>query len=210
MNTQIKGMIFDFGRVLANFDHQKTCQKLGSMTHIAPEDVFQKIFKENIEKRFDEGKLSSLEFWKEVNHVLKADISFEKFAEAWGDIFSPNPEIEMILGKLRQNLGRVVLSNTNPLHWEYIEKLGVMRQFFSEKEKLVLSFEIGAKKPAEIMYKKALERLQLKAEEVLFLDDVKEYAEAFRKLGGNAIVYDCTEQSANELLESLNQYGVLQ
>lgn len=180
------------------------------MANVPPEDVFQKIFKEGLEKSFDEGKVSSLEFWKEVNQVLKADISFEKFAEAWGDIFSPNPAIEMIIGKLRQNLGRVVLSNTNPLHWDYIEKLGVMRQFFNEKERLVLSFEIGAKKPAEIMYKKALERLSLKAEEVLFLDDVEEYTAAFRKLGGNAIVYDCTKQSANELLESLGQYKVLQ
>lgn len=212
-DTQIRAIFFDFGNVIAKFDHMKTCEALSNASHsrLSPEEIYNRIFKSELEARYDKGEISSIDFY----HAVLArtgirDVSFLAFAELWGNIFSENRDIENVLLKIELPIERLfVLSNTNELHWRYIEKLPLMQWYFSDPWRLVRSYEIGAKKPDARIFTEALRRSRVKHEEAVFIDDIPEYVETFKKLGGNGIVYDCRRDSWCSLIRALDQFGVI-
>ena len=73
---KIKAIIFDFGNVLANFDHMITCRKLAGFSPFSPEEIYQCIFKTKLEEEYDKGLVDSLTFsntneihWKYISQM---------------------------------------------------------------------------------------------------------------------------------------------
>ena len=115
-------IIFDFGRVLGDFDHMITCEKLTKYSSFSSEEIYKKIFKSRLEKEFDEGE-GFENFYQKIKENIKTNdkLTKEIFKKIWCDIFSENTEIEIILQKLTdKNIPMFLLSNTNSVHWEYI------------------------------------------------------------------------------------------
>ena len=66
-------------------------------------------------------------------------------------------------------------------------------------EKLVLSYEVGALKPDEKIYRRAIELAGLPPEKIFFTDDMQGHIDAARKLGIDAVQYTTTESLWDEL-----------
>ena len=206
----VRCIIFDFGRVLGNFDHMKTCRKLAEFRPFSPEEIHGLLFKSGLEKQYDEG-LDSGEFYRKVMGALqpREEIGMERFREFWGDIFGPNPGIERILERIRPGVRSVVLSNTNEIHWDYVTQLDVLKRFFRDENSRVLSFRMGSRKPNKEMFEEAVRRLGCRPEEIVLVDDLQRNGEAFMKLGGHWIQYDCRSDPPEKLESALAGLGLL-
>lgn len=189
---KIKCAIFDFGNVIGEFDHMITCCKLADFSKFSPKEIYEKIFKGGLEKEFDEGKISSSNFHKKVcEAILCSNLKDFDFFEIWGNIFSENKDIEEVLKCIKPGVKILLLSNTNQIHWSYISQMPVIKKYFSSEDNQILSFRIGARKPDEKIFLEAIKRCNCKTEEIIYIDDIPEYIEIFKKLGGYGILYNC-------------------
>ena len=166
-----------------------------------------------LERRYDNGTLTSQEFYKHVAEDLQLEgLSRDAFFEIWCDIYAPIPNIENVLERLKSTIPRIVLSNTNEMHWKRIETLPVMKTFFSDPNMHVLSFEVGALKPNERMYVAALTGFgipQQNPNNILFFDDIEENVLAGREFGFNAEQFDGSKDSVQKLESILSSYSAL-
>ena len=53
----------------------------------------------------------------------------------------------------------------------------------------ILSFEIGAKKPKRRIYDAIFEKVDVKKDEVFYIDDTEEYVEYARSMGMKGLVF---------------------
>ncbi|MDP2934709.1 MAG: hypothetical protein Q8N59_03030 [bacterium] len=210
MYQRIRAIVFDFGKVLAKFDHMKTCEGLARFSLLTASEIYQIIFKEGLEKEYDSGKISSVDFYETVKEKISASsgLHFADFARIWGDIFTPNDEIEELIADICPEIRKILLSNTNELHWDYIEKIPVIREFFSDPKFLVRSYIERMRKPELGIFQLAIEKAGCPPEEMIYIDDIQEYVDVFQSLGGHGIVYDCTKESIIDLLKKLSPFGV--
>ena len=69
----------------------------------------------------------------------------------------------------------LLLSNTSPWHYQHaIQTTPVFPVF----ENVTLSYEVGASKPDPRLFEDALAKLDLMAEECIYIDDVPAFAQA--------------------------------
>ena len=184
-------IVFDFGNVIALFDHMVACQRLASLSRPPrdPQDVYERIFKTSLEEDYDCGRLSTAAFIERLRRDLQLEASDKAIADAWCDIFTPNPAIEEVIVREKGRGTRLVLaSNTNELHFEWFSRQfePVLRLF----DELVLSFRVGARKPAVQFFNACIRASGLTADQIVYIDDRHDYVAAGRALGMQAFVYD--------------------
>lgn len=206
----IRAAFFDLGRVLARFDHMKTCARLAARCGLSAEEVYARIFARGLDQPYDEGRLSPDQFRRAVAAALgAAELDPAEFARAWGDIFSDNEGVEQVLERIRPGVELFVLSNTNEGHWAYIERLPVIRRFFADPARLIRSYVVGASKPDERIYRDGISRAGVPPSQIVYVDDIEEYAEAFARMGGHGIVYNCDRHPLSVLTDRFAGLAVL-
>jgi len=207
----IQAIFFDFGRVLGTFDHIRTCRELTTFSSLSASEIYKRIFRSRLEIEYDEGQLSSGEFYEKVAAAIEArKMSFEDFRLAWGNIFKENnPIAERILKFIKPEIKIFVLSNTNEMHWQFIKQLPLMQEFFPNTFRQVLSFRVGARKPDKRIYQDGIQRTGTIPGQIVYIDDISEYVESFRTLGGNGIVFNCEEDLTTKLADELVTYDIL-
>lgn len=166
-------------------------------------------------KLHEVGKLSSEEFFLVARKVANLDegLSFQEFCTIWKNIFEENRGLEAVLNLIRPEVKQCILSNTEPIHWSAIEQLPVMKKFFGDSQLLVRSYTAGTRKPDPRMYQDALRCLGIAEKDVqhvLYIDDIAEYRDAFERMGGNVLPYDCSKDAIMHLEAGLRKFGVLQ
>lgn len=110
------------------------------------------------------------------------------------------PDAPDLLRQLATDRRLACLSNLNALHWERCVELGVEELFDAH----FLSFELGARKPAQEIYAHVIEALDRPAAEIIFFDDVEANVEAARAVGMDAILV-----AKGDLRSALAQAGVV-
>ncbi len=202
-HSSIEVILYDLGNVILPFNHFQIAEKLSRFSQKRefqdPSSLFSYLF--DFEKGaingYEVGKVSSLEFFQSLREFLQLSLSFEEFRPIWNEIFTENQEVsEIILSqKGRWRLG--LLSNTNPLHFDYIlSKFPVIRVF----DQWILSHEVGFKKPAVEVFQKAIEWASVEPRRILFIDDMKKHVEVTVSLGMHGIHF----LSAGQLREELS------
>jgi len=198
--NKITTIIFDFGNVIAFFNHMKTCSGLVKYSSLSKEEIYAKIFKSDLEKKFDEGIITPEEFFVLVKKdtQLNNEIDFDEFSRIWANIFWENPKMLKMIQELH-SLGYklCLLSNTNVLHSLNWNKDFPILNLFRD---IRLSWQTAEfRKPDLRMWTEAGWNLQ----ESVYVDDKREYCEAAEKAGvSKAFCYDGTkhEDFEKELL----------
>jgi putative hydrolase of the HAD superfamily len=201
--SYIEVIFFDLGNVILPFNHYQIAEKLSRFSQKKkiqdPQRIFSYLFnlQNGMINDFDIGKVSPLEFFLSVKKDLDLSISFEEFIPIWNDIFVEDREVCQIILSLKKSWRLGLLSNTDPLHFNYIlAKFPIMAAF----EKWILSYEVGFKKPAIEIFQKAIEWAKVEPQKILFIDDMKEYIEVADSLGIQGIHFF----SAQQLKEALS------
>jgi len=197
-----RAVVFDFGNVICSFDVGRFIQNLVTATGKPPEELKEAIRNSiPLIRDFESGLVSSEEFIAAMNRAAGVRLSAEDFGRAYCEIFTPIPETIQLIRTLKGRYRLGLLSNTNAVHFECaIRPVEVFPLF----DAVTLSFEVKAMKPARGIYEDALTKLDLPAEEGVYIDDLKENIEAAARLGFRAIHYTSHER----LLEDLRRAGI--
>lgn len=188
----IKTFIFDLGKVIVPYDHDRGLLLLEAHCGIAVDDLRRRIFASEELNSYQTGKISSIEFYEALKQILDLKMDFEEFARIWNHTFTLTPLIEeAVIENLAGKFRLLILSDTNELHFEFIRQKFPILQYFDE---FVLSYKIGAQKPAEEIFRAAIEMANCRAEECFFTDDILTNVEAARKVGINAVQFVTSEQ----------------
>jgi putative hydrolase of the HAD superfamily len=200
-------IIYDLGNVILPFNHYRIAEKLSRFSQRKefqdPPKIFSYLFdfEKGAVNGYEVGKVSSLEFFQSLKEFLQLSLSFEEFVPIWDDIFLENQEVSQIIlsQKGRWKLG--LLSNTNPLHFDYIlSKFPIVRVF----DQWILSHEVGFKKPAVGIYQKAIEWASVEPQKIIFIDDMEKHVEVAVSLGMQGIHFISAKQLKEELYIKLN------
>jgi putative hydrolase of the HAD superfamily len=201
-HSPIEVILYDLGNVILPFHHFQIAEKLSRFVRKKefqdPPRVFSYLFdfEKGAVNGYEVGKVSSQQFFESLREFLQLSLSFEDFIPIWNDIFTENQEVSQTIlsQKGRRKLG--LLSNTNPLHFDYIlSKFSIIRVF----DRWILSHEMGFKKPAVEIYQKAIEWASVDPRKILFIDDMKKHVEVAMSLGMQGVHFISAEQLREEL-----------
>lgn len=182
-----RALLVDLGKVLVGFDHQVTCEKMSEATGVPAGRLRGVLFGE-LEGDFDRGRLTAHEFFRSCEARLGlSPVPDETWIAAWRDIFTPLPEAIAALERVRPGVRRVLVSNTNALHWE-----GVLSVFRPDAllDDVVLSFRVGATKPEPAFWEAALATAGCGPAACVYSDDRPELVAAASAFGIPGFVVD--------------------
>lgn len=203
----IEVLLFDLGNVILPFNHYQIAEKLARFSEQKegsdPRRIFSHLFDRDhgAVNDYEVGKISSMEFFNQVKERFKLHLTFDAFVPIWNEIFTENREVSEIIRSFKGKKRLGLLSNTNPLHFDYALSTFPVLQLF---DKWFLSHEIGFKKPAVEIFLKALEWASVPSEKILFIDDIKEHTEVAASLGFRTVHFVSTKK----LIEEFERLGV--
>jgi glucose-1-phosphatase len=186
----LRAVVFDFGNVVAFFDHRVACRQLAELSRgkMDADAIYTLVFGGGLEADYDSGRCTSAEFLDRVRRALHLDADDTSIARAWSDMFRPNEAVANVIGALKARRIRLVLgSNTNALHHDWFA-----RQFadtLAAFDAQILSYQIGCRKPDRRFYEACLAAAGCAAAECAYVDDRADLIAAGRDLGLLGIVY---------------------
>ena len=195
-------VLLDLGGVLVWTRWEKFAEPLAETAGIKPEEVMEAVVTGDAHYPFMRGEIDPLEFHRRLSRHVGADLEADRFFEAWTSIIVPNEEIASLVAKLGERYRLVVASNTDVLHYaRSVDTQPALKRF----DEAILSYELGHCKPDTAFFRLGLERLSLRTEECIFIDDTLENVAAAQSLGIAAIQFHDTRQ----LWSELNAAGLL-
>ncbi|KAF9083166.1 hypothetical protein BGX29_002833 [Mortierella sp. GBA35] len=194
----LKALIFDLGNVLLRLDQSATANGFKSLGATNFPTLSQHHHSTTIVD-FETGKITPQEFRSAIRASigLPDTVTDTQFDQAWNAMLLDFPVGRLQLMKtLKKDYGYKVflLSNTNEIHIEYVDKVCLkdyeeasLDPFF---DKVYYSHGIGFRKPSKEAFEHILKEQGLEAREVLFLDDMPENVEAAKACGLQAAQVD--------------------
>ena len=197
---KIKAVLFDLGKVILDFDFTPAFRRLSSASPFSPKDIENYFLRSGLEVLYDGGKISSVEFYRQVKNELRHGLSYTEFKKAWNRVFTPNPGILRLIRKLKPHYRLVLISNTNAMHYEYIRsKYRVLSHF----DRNILSFKEKVRKPDPRIYRKAIKACQAKAWEIFYIDDRRDLTEAAAAMGFHTFTYKNNDKNLIKKMKAL-------
>lgn len=196
-NRKYSAIVFDLGNVLIPFDYAPAINKLNQIEK-GLGDKFIEFYKSNYHSHrdFERGKISETEFVDKMLEVVDHKIDAETFKKYYADIFSLNEDVISLLPVLKKDYKLFLLSNTDSVHQKYgWQKYEFLKYF----DKLILSYEVHSVKPEEKIYRKVEEASGCSSEEHFYIDDIKEYVDAAKSIGWDAVVFEGYEKLVKDL-----------
>ncbi|KAG0307501.1 hypothetical protein BGZ98_000154 [Dissophora globulifera] len=194
----IKHLIFDLGNVILRLDQAATASSFKALgatnfPHLSQHHSSQTIV------NYETGKISAVEFRSSIRSTigLPESVTDAQLDQAWNAMLLDFPEGRLeLMRTLKKDFGYNVylLSNTNAIHIDYINKV-CLKDFAEDSlwpffDKVYYSHEIGYRKPSKEAFEHILKDQGLVASETLFLDDMPENVEAAKACGLQAAQVD--------------------
>ena len=185
---KIKAVILDLGVVIINIDQEKTLRAFERLG-IDLEDINESM---PIFKQYEKGEILDEDFILTLKNALKGHATDEQITKAWNAMILDIPAHRFrLIEELRKHYNVHLLSNTNSIHIneikEYISKYHPNEDWQNTFDKMFLSYEIGLRKPDATIYEHVLKKINLKADETIFVDDSRANIKGAEKIGINCI-----------------------
>ena len=195
----IRTIIFDMGKVIIPFDFKLAYEKLGPRCKYSPAEIPERLRPHDLVQRLESGAVEPRQFLKELSVILDLDCTYEDFCDIFGSIFYPDTLVpEEFLVALRQNYRLLLLSNTNAIHFDFLERqYPILKQFHEH----VLSYRVGAMKPDPRIYRAAIMAAKCEPGECFFTDDIPAYVEGAKSHGMEGVVFQNYAQIQQELTD---------
>jgi HAD superfamily hydrolase (TIGR01509 family) len=203
--TKIKALIFDFGGVLVRMVDDRPRLMLAEQLQIPLSHLDDLIFFSDSARRASRGEIKVGQHWMAVGDAL--GIPSEEmpgFLEQYWSADDVNWELLDFIKSLRPRYKIGLLSNA----WDDL------RQTMHERwnmdilfDDLIISAEVGIVKPDPRIYRLAVDRLGVRPEESVFVDDMLINVEAARQQGLAAIQFLDTPQTLADLRAVMDAGG---
>lgn len=183
----IRTVVFDFGNVVGYFSHRRSAEQVAAFTDMAAEAVQANLYGGRLEEDYEAGRLTTTEFVGLAREVCRLRCTDEEFGRAYADMFEPNPEVCGLVPELKGRYRLVLLSNTNDLHYRLFR--GQFALTLAHFDHLVLSHEVGFRKPDPRIYAHCQGLAGTTAAGCLFVDDLPTNVDGARACGWQGLVY---------------------
>jgi len=207
----IKGVIFDYGRVLAWTQHQEPRAAWERRLGLEPGALTRAVHNEHSWIAAQRGSITIDALWQEVGTALRltpADTTALRAAFYAGDVL--NVALVVCIDHLRALGLRVgLLSNFSADLRAMLAQQDLLQRF----DAVAISAEIGVMKPDAAAYRTVLAMLGMAAPTCVFIDDVPANVEAAQAVGIHGIVFQdnpsCLVALTRLLGTSTNDRGIL-
>ena len=187
MGHEIRAVCFDFGNVIAFFDHFRAMRRLAPRGSLSEHDLYKLMYANALEDDYEAGRISTAEYVAEAMAAGNLNCTEAEFLAGFVDIFTPNEPMGALVERLAGRYRILLASNTNPAHAEqFRQQLAPTLRHFDD---LVLSYEVGWRKPRRPYFAALVERAGVPARQCLFIDDLPANVFAAQAAGLQAILY---------------------
>lgn len=181
-----QAIAFDLGNVLVRLNHQVLVRELGRESGL-PGWLLLGIFKLlPFGDQYECGSIGSEAFLKWMNRLCLGRCPLDVIEKAWTGIFLENPGMMELVNDLRSKVPLFIISDTNPLHFEYLMK---HYPFIRGFDGYILSYQVGVKKPHPTIFKDLCEKAKTTPENIFYTDDREDLITAASKLGFDAVLF---------------------
>ena len=153
------------------------------------------------------GTLSEADYFDELRRMMNWDQpTLDEFTREFWDIYlgDPNPELAAYLGSLRPRYQTALLSNS----FDGARREEEARFHFSEIADLIIySHEVGVSKPDPRIYAITCERLGIRPEEMVFVDNTPGHVAAAAAYGIHGVVFRDNAQTIADVQALLDAHS---
>ena len=195
----LRAVLFDLGGVIVRTEYQAPRQHLAERFGMDYDDMDRIVFgggASGSAARATLGEISEDEHWLNVMKVLKRPASeCERIrAEFYaGDVI--DRALLDFLRSIKPKYKTGLISNA----WSGLRNYILREKFDDAFEYMIISAEVGVAKPDPKIFQIALEQLQVKPNEAVFVDDFIENIEACKKIGMKAILFKDPESALKQV-----------
>lgn len=183
----VKAVIFDFFGVICSDEYWQTIKE--------DSDISDKF--EQLSSDVNLGNISWNDFIKEIAEETGRD------ADAVKKMYQEqkmNPQLLAYINQLRKSYKIALLTNASKDQLGPLVSSAGLDKLFDE---ILISSELGMTKPDHKIFEYALEKLNVKPSETVFVDDLEKHVSAAKSLGINSILYEDFQHMKQELEEIL-------
>lgn len=181
-----RGVIFDLGRVLLDFDLIPFFAEIARQTESDLASVRSAISDVRLMDRYELGEIDDDSFFIELQEITGYTGDEQQLRGLWTDIFTPIEKNIALMHALRERYPIGLISNTSPLHISHIDQ---HFDILAHIPVCVLSYQIGLMKPDRRIFEHALKLLSIHAEGSVFIDDLEVNLSGAKELGMHVIQY---------------------
>lgn len=184
---KIKFIYFDIGGVMADTDDyfKGATKKFGINL-----DEFIKFWEgDNNRNKLTRGIITPQEFWKSAikKFNLKETENFN-FVESWMDDYKPIIEVHSLAQELSKKYKIGLISNLYKGMMPRLVELGKVADI--NYSAIILSYEVGLNKNSKEIFEFAAKKSGVKPEEILLIDDRKDFLENARSVDWQTFWFD--------------------
>lgn len=191
----IKWILFDVSGVITQFTLNKP-EGYTVGTRFFNQRELEGIY---FEKEYNNYMLGLISHEQFVSHYLtkhKLDLSVEEFTELFKKDITPTAGMKDLFQKLEKKYKIALVTNEGKVFAKYrIEGSGLIPYL----SKVIPSYLLRELKPSIAFFKKALNVIEVKPEDCVFIDDTKTNCDAAATLGITSIQYKNIRQLEEEL-----------
>ncbi|RPD38506.1 HAD family hydrolase [Chitinophaga barathri] len=184
----IKHIIFDLGGVILNIDYRLTSQAFKDLGAQNFDELYNQFHANSLFEDLETGRVTNGDFLASIKEHLPEGTTDEQIVHAWNAMLLDFPVARLqLLQQLRNHYDLFLLSNTNAIHLEALNKqlerergIPSLASFF---DRSYYSNLIGYRKPEKESYQVILDENGLKPEHTLFIDDTLPNIDGAKALG---------------------------
>jgi len=173
-DSSVNALLFDIGQVIIRVDPLQMATAFARRIGKEPEALLRDIEKDPALRDFQEGRLAPEQWHEHLSRRLGRRLPFQEFCTAWNQALREPLLDEDLFAQLRQRYRLLLLSNTDPIHGDYMDEAYGFLQYFPIH---LFSHTLGASKPSDVVYERAIAAAGVKPERILYIDDVPAYGQ---------------------------------
>ena len=193
----ITAIIFDFGRVISAQKPLSLFRGYEDELGLEPGKINFIMFDSEAWQEALVGRKTAEEFWYEIGPELGLNSGDEvdTFRHRYHADEAINEGVLKLIRRLHGNYKLAVLSNSPPGLAQWLAEWNVLHPF----DVVFCSGDEGIAKPDTKAFELTLERLGVKPDEAVFVDDTRQHVEAAQELGLQGILFTTAEKLEEEI-----------
>jgi putative hydrolase of the HAD superfamily len=197
----IDTLVFDAGNVLVKVENEFIIEDISNTLGISKKKV--KSVWSTLIPKLGSGKITEDEFWNKFSKITRLQnrqIPKDLLVRQYRQRFTTNDEVFAIVDNLKSNQYKLgIISDTIPSHAELLREKLVFNPF----SVVLLSYEVGFRRPNIKLFQLALKKLKSKPENTIFIDDNPNNTKALREYRLSGITFRNPDQ-LRSTLEKMN------
>lgn len=195
----MKIVFFDMGGVVIRETEPEIFTQIADQLHIDRQAIMK--LRQDWKDQMHRGELTAVEFAKKIADLFGVtDDILEVWRQVYGSKIETDNGVLAIIRTLRKHYRVGLISNITDIHAGELMK----RSLYDLFDPAILSCDVGLAKPGPEIFRLALDRANVKADEAVFIDDVQVNVNAAVEAGMKGIRF----LSASQLVEDLKTVGV--